>query len=179
MVLTSAVKDAAGKYELIVPYPSHFLTGGSSLLIKHPTTRRLTSFYTASDGFLHEGSPTGPRLPQFGSRGEVDRDITLNPILVNFAAAIRLSYLDRQTPGWRESLDAEAKRILDEVENLHRAVIWEPGQVLEQSSETPAQPSSPSLGAQQKNLPTMSWEDAMKLMHTGTSSSSLLRPTIF
>ena len=171
------------------------------MVIKHPTTDRLTNFYPSSDGFLregpiHEGSPTGPRLPAFSSRG--DRNVPLNPIFVNDAAAIRLRRLDRRRPGWRETLDEEAQKILVEVETLRKAVIWEPArgsleqistsgdlpleapdsqssvhyhQPLPPASGEPAQFSSRPPGGPKGSIPTMSWRDAEKLIHTGNFPS--------
>ncbi|KAF9643409.1 hypothetical protein BDM02DRAFT_3132452 [Thelephora ganbajun] len=64
-------ENAVGEYELIILHPSHFLIGDFYVAIKHPTTKLLIPFYTSSDGFLHKGSPTGPRLPPFSSRAVV------------------------------------------------------------------------------------------------------------
>jgi len=196
MALTSVAKGTPGKYELIILHPSRILTGGFPVVIKHPATGHLTTFYTSSDGFfhegpLHEGSPTGPRLPAFGSRG--GREVTLNPILVNHAAVIRLRRLERQLPEWRATLDEEAQKILTEVERLHEAVLWKPGQDFEQLINSvklplqaldlhssahchqppppapgePAQPSPRPPGEPKGGFPTMSWEDAEKLIHHG------------
>jgi len=110
---------------MLSPY---FLPDGSHLEVKHPTTGRFTHFYNSGDGLLHEGSPAGPPLPSFSSRGDVDRDVPLNPILVNFAAYVRLRRLDRLSPGWKKRLHPEAQVILAAVEDLHAAVVWEPKQ---------------------------------------------------
>ena len=199
MALTSTTKGTSGKYELIILHPSRILIDGFSVVIRHPTTGHPTAFYP-SDGFLregplHEGSPTGPRLPAFSSRGS--REVALNPILVNHAAAIRLRRLDRQLPEWRATLHEEAQKILTEVERLREAILWKPGrdperfstsgklplQALDLQSPThshqppppasgeSAQSSSHPLGAPQGALPTMDWEDAEKLIHTGNFPS--------
>ena len=208
IVLTSAVKAARGQYELIVLLPAQFLVQGQPILIKHPTTGIFGLFYANEDGFLHEGSPTGPRLPAFGSRGNADRDVLLNPILVNFAAHIRLRRFERQNPRWRASLNPEAQEILNHVEQLHEAVtkkivpspkqssvsVKTPSQAPSRQSPAyghqplplapgkpapsePAQPGSPSPG--QGYTQITSWEDALKLIHTGNFLPRLLGPTIF
>lgn len=153
--LTGSVKDTVDRYELVVLSP-HFLTGGSALVVKHPSTGRFTNFYYSEDGFLHEGSPAGPRLPPFSSRGGVDRNIPLNPILVNFAAHIRTRRLDRRSREWRKHLHPEAQEIIGAVEDLHAAVVWEP-----------EQPKPPHFVAQKRDLPTMRQVDTEELMHTG------------
>jgi len=198
MALTSATKDTPGKYELIILHPKRILPGGFSVVIKHPTTNHLVTFYPSSDGFLHEGplddrgTPTGPRLPAFSSRG--DRMVKLNPILVNDAAAIRLRRLDRLIPGWRENLHKEAQGILREVHRLREAVLWRPGRSSSRRISTsgslpldvpdlqsPAQHHQPPpltsaessrsslrpFGEALGGFPTMDWEDAEKLIHTG------------
>ena len=165
--MTGAVEDTANEYELIVLHPS-FLPGGFPLMVKHPTTGCLTNFYNSTDGFLHEGNPAGPRLPPFKSRGDVDRDIPLNPILVNFAAHIRLKRLDRLDSEWKGHLHPEAREILAAVEGLHAAVIWEPGQ-----------PNQPPVMAQKRVLPTMCSADAKELIHTGNFPPYLLDSTTF
>lgn len=165
--LTSAVKGTINEYELIVLIP-HFLPGGMFLTVKHPTTGRLVDFYNSEDGFLHEGSPAGPRLPPFSSRGDVDRDIPLNPILVNFAAHIRLGRIDRLGRGWKERLHPEAQEILTAVEDLHAAVVWEP-----------EKPDPPSFVAQRSVSPTTRRADVEGLMHIGNFPSLLLGPTAF
>ena len=101
---------------------------GSSVEIKHPITQEFKRFFIPqkSLGFLREGSPTGPRLPPFSSRGDVDQKVPLNPILVNFAAMVRLSRLIHQSPEWESGLDAEVLSILGEAIRLHKAVIWAP-----------------------------------------------------
>jgi len=121
------VKDADGKYELIILHPPHLPIDDHPPAIKHPTTQQFTLFYKSEDGFLHEGSSTGPRLPPFGSGGISDRSVTLNPIPVNFAAAIRLRRLDRQKPEWRKPLHPEANLILQGVSELYGAVYRKPG----------------------------------------------------
>lgn len=121
------MKDISGKYGLIVLHPSHFLMGGAPVVIKHPVTKEFTEFFVQDNpGFLRQGSPTGPRLPAFSSRGDVDRDIPLNPILVNFAAMIWLRRLVRQNPRWGSGLDTEAINILRAAVALHNAIIWNP-----------------------------------------------------
>ena len=183
MVLTSAAKDVRGEYELIILHPAHFLTGGHPMLIKHPTTGLFALFYRNEDGFLHEGCSFGPRLPTFSSRGNVNREVPLNPVLVNFAAYIRMRRLDRQCPGWRGMLHPDAQKVLDGVEKLHRAVTMKPGRDSERSSasvETPSQvpapgepnqPGSPS--PEEGHTRITEWEDAYKLimMHTGNFRS--------
>jgi hypothetical protein len=167
-MFTSAAKGTTGKYELIILHSPHFLVGGFPIAIKHPTTGHPALFYTSSDGFLHEGSSTGPRLPPFSSRGDIDRDIPLNPILVNFAAELRLRRLDRQSPGWRENLHSDAQKVLASVKLLRKAVTfnWDPS-------------SPPDLGPGPGYLPTMHWEDAQKLFHAGRFLLCLLGPTAF
>jgi len=171
--LTSVTKYATGKYELIVLLPSQFSSDGFPVMIKHPITQCPTAFYTSSDGFLHEGSPTGPRLPAFSSRGDVGRDVTLNPILVNLAAAIRLRWLDQQIPGWRNTLHVEALEVLTEVEELYTAVVFVPWKLPPTSIKSSLQSSG--TGVQ----PTMRREDAEKLMHIGDFSLCLLGPATF
>jgi hypothetical protein len=154
--LISAAKATIGKYELIILHPPHFFVGGFPIAIKHPTTGHPALFYTSSDGFLHEGSSTGPRLPPFSSRGDIDRDIPLNPILVNFAAELRVRRLDRQVPGWRDNFHSDAQKVLANVKFLHRAVIFN-----RDRSNPPDLRPGPGC------LPTMRWEDAQKLFHAG------------
>ena len=105
-----------------------FLHGGHFLSIKNPATGLVTGFHNAGnvDGFLHEGGPTGPPLRRLRSRGNIGREVTLNPILVNLLAHVRMRRLDRGMPGWRAALHQDAKDILTEIGNLHEAVIWTP-----------------------------------------------------
>jgi len=122
------VKDIDGKYELIILHPSHFLMGGAPVMIKHPVTQEFTEFFIQDNsGFLHQGSPTGPRLPAFSSRGDIDRKIPLNSILVNFAAMVRLRRLVCQNLQWGSGLDREAVHILQAAVALHKLVTWNPG----------------------------------------------------
>ena len=101
---------------------------GTSVQIKHPVTQELTYFFAPLDnsGFLRQGGPTGPRLPAFSSRGDTDRGVPLNSILVNFVAMVRLRRLVRQDPQWGSELDAKAVSILKAAVQLHKAVIWDP-----------------------------------------------------
>ena len=96
--------------------------------IKHPVTQQFTHLFIPEHnlGFLREGSPSGPRLPAFSSRGEVAREIPLNPILVNFAAMIRLRRLLHKDDRWGSHLSGEARSILKAVVDLHEAVTWDP-----------------------------------------------------
>ena len=126
------------------------------------------SFTPPVTGFCTKGSPTGPRLPPFSSRGGVGRDIPLNSILVNFAAQLRLRRLDRQSPGWRGKLHPDAQVILARVKSPHKAVTFGRDR-----------PASPDLRPGPRVLPTMRWEDAQKLMHTGNLLFRLLGPTVF
>lgn len=122
------MKDISGKYELIILHPSHFLMGGASVEIKHPVTQEFAKFFVSQNnsGFLHEGSPTGPRLPPFSSRGDIDPEVPLNPILVNFAAMVRLRRLIRQNLQWGRGLDQVAVTILQAAVMLHKVVTWNP-----------------------------------------------------
>ena len=126
--LTTVMKDTEGKYELVVIHPSHFLIDNFPLVIKHPLTKQFKPFYAneRGDGTLREGSPTGPILPPFYSRGKIHREIPLNPILVNWAAMIRFRRLIRQNPMWGSALHPSAVRVLRGVVELHAAVLWDP-----------------------------------------------------
>lgn len=121
-------KGISGKFELILIHPYQFLTHGSFVEIKHPITEALECFVIPqnSSGFLREKSPTGPRLPPFSSRGEVPPKAPLNPILVNFAAAMRLRRLIGKDPAWGSELDETAISILRGVIRLHQTVTWNP-----------------------------------------------------
>ena len=127
MVLTSVVKDTTNEYEFVILNP-HFLLDGRSLMVKHPTTECFTKFCSSEDGFLREGSRTGPLLPPLRSRFMANRNIPLNPILVNFAARARMRRFDCQSPGWRKDLHPGAQKILTAVDKLYAAVIWRPQQ---------------------------------------------------
>ena len=154
--------------------------GNFYVVIKHPTTGHPTPFYTSDDGFLHEGSPTGPCLPPFGSRGFIDREIPLNPILVNFAAKLRLRRLDHQIPGWRTRLHPEAQKVLAGVDKVHEAAIWELEPMLKAYNarkRAPPQAIDPQL-PHQGFFPTMHWEEAQKLIHSGNFLSHILDSTI-
>jgi hypothetical protein len=122
------VKGTKGEYELVVLRPAHFLIDGFPVVIKHPDTQRFTCFYASKnwDGHLREGSPTGLPLPPFCSRGKIDRDIPLNPILVNLAAVTRLRRLIRQDPMWGSTLNPRVIEVLQRVVKLHAAVLWNP-----------------------------------------------------
>ena len=122
------MKGTSGKYELIIPHPSHFLMGGAPVVIKHPVTQEFANFFVSQNnsGFLHEGSPTGPRLPPFSSRGDINRVVPLNPILVNFAAIVQLRRLVRQNLQWGRGLDPIAISTLKSAILLHKAVICNP-----------------------------------------------------
>ena len=86
------MKGLTWKYELIILHPSHLLIGGVPVAIKHPSTHQFVDFFIpqGNSGFLCEGSPAGPHLPALSSQGDTNRLIPLNPILVNFAAMVRL-----------------------------------------------------------------------------------------
>jgi len=118
-----------GEYELVILRPDHFLIGmNAAMLVKHPITQDLKCFYASGskDGHLREGSPTGPPLPPFRSRGMTDPEIPLNPILVNYAAIIRFRRLIRQDPSWGSTLSPRSINVLRNVVELHAAVIWTP-----------------------------------------------------
>ena len=117
-----------GEYELVILRPDHFLIDNAAVLIKHPVTQDLTCYYASEskDGYLREGSPTGLHLPPFRSRGKIDRAIPLNPILVNYAAILRLKRLIRQDPFWAEGLSQLIVMGLREAVKLYEAVIWTP-----------------------------------------------------
>ena len=87
-------------------------------------------FYSSGnkDGHLCEGSPTGPILPPLRSRGTIDRVIPLNPILVNYAAVIRLRRLIRRDSKWKSPLSSHVIKVLRGVAALHEAVNWKPNQ---------------------------------------------------
>jgi len=158
-VLTRTPKDADDKYELIILVTSHFLIGDYPIQIKHPTTGELTFFYNSKDGFLREGSATGPRLPPFSSRGVIERSAPLNPILVNFSADSRLRHIGNQFPEWREELHPEANLILQGVSELHDVVIWEPGLPL--IPLEPPKPVSSDAKAVQRDRPVMTGRQAL------------------
>ena len=126
--LITNAKGTKGEFELVVIRPDHFLIGGFPLVIRHPITNQFACFYTSErqDGLLREGSPTGPRLQPFCSRGNINRDVPLNPILVNFAAVIRLRRVIRQNPSWGSKLDPLVTLLLQRVMLLHEAVLWHP-----------------------------------------------------
>ena len=126
--LTIIAKGTKGGYELVILRPDHFLVGNYPVVIKHPVTQDFARFYPSrhEDGFLHEGSPTGPPLLSFCSRGNIDRDVPLNPSLVNFAAMIRFRRLVRQNPMWGSKLDPYIIKVLWNVVALHAAVYWRP-----------------------------------------------------
>lgn len=137
---------------------------GCPLVVRHPTTDRYTLFYASGDGFLHKGSPTGPPLPPFSSRGPAERIAPLNPILVNFSADIRLRRLDRKIPEWRNGLDPEVILILQGVSDLHKTVNWEPGH--------PVVP----MPAPRPVKPTMTAERFLDLLEEGDFLSCSLGP---
>ena len=124
--LTIIVKGTKGEYELVILRPAYL----SPVDIKHPTTEEFAWFYVSEDedGLLHEGSPTGPPLPQFHSIGEADPIIPLNPILVNFAAMDRLRRRFHEDHVWGSTLGQRATNALQEVIKLHKAVLWNPEQ---------------------------------------------------
>jgi hypothetical protein len=119
-------QGTSGKYELILLHPPHILIGGFPVIIKHSDTGEFTHFYTSKyeDGVLREDSPTGPPLPGFSSRGAVP----LNPILVNFAAAVRIRRLVRKDLAWGSTFNEKVIRILTRVTGLDSAVLWGPPQ---------------------------------------------------
>lgn len=121
------MKGTQGRYELVILRLSHFLIDNFPVAIKHPYTQNLTPFYASKyqDGYLREGSPSGPPLPPFSPRG--DHDIPLNPILVNFAAILRLRRIVRQNPAWdSKTLAGDLANTLQGVVALHAAVPWDP-----------------------------------------------------
>lgn len=122
------MKSTKGEYELVVLHPAHFLIDGFPVVIKHPDTQRFTCFYASKDrdGHMREGSPIGIPLPPFHSRGKIDRDVPLNPILVNFGAITRLRRLIRQDPIWGSMLNPRVIEVLRRVVKLHAAVLWNP-----------------------------------------------------
>ena len=117
-----------GEYELVILRPDHFLIDNTAVLIKHPVTQDFRCFYASGnkDGHLREGSPTGRHLPPLRSRGRIDRAIPLNPILVNYAAILRLKRLIRQDPSWADRLDQSIIANLRDAVKLYEAVIWTP-----------------------------------------------------
>jgi len=124
-MLSAILKGLSGKYKLIVIHPSHFLTHGSSVEIKHPVTQELKCF-SINSSLSREESTTGPHLPAFSSRGKIRRDVPLNPILVNFAAVTRFKRLIHNDPAWGSDLDDHTITTLREVVRLHKAVTWDP-----------------------------------------------------
>jgi hypothetical protein len=119
-------KGIEHKYELFVLHPAHFLARSTPISIIHPTTGVPANFYVSGfpDGFLREGSPTGHKLPSFGSQGV--RETQLNPILVNWAAHIRLRRKIRENTNWGSDFTEPAFRFLQHIIRLHELVIWEP-----------------------------------------------------
>ena len=141
------MKGTNGEYELIVLHPNHFLIDNTAVLIKHPHTQNFTRFYASrfKDGFLHEGSPTGPPLPPFHSRGKIGHIVPLNPILVNYAAILRLRHLIHQNPSWGSTLSQRAIRVLRNIVSLHGAVIWTPDGSQDSQLKTTVLGSKPPL----------------------------------
>ena len=125
-ILTIVSKGVDEEYQLIILHPSYFLVGGCPLVIKHPKTGEFTTFYGSEDGLLHEGSSTGDPLPPFKSRGRSPRAIPLNPILVNFAAVLRLRRLINEDHDFGSAFAAAATDVLKNVIKLHAAVVWDP-----------------------------------------------------
>ena len=120
------MKGTKGEYRLVILRPA-FL---SPLDIKYLDTEEFAWFYVSEDedGLLHEGSPTGPPLPQFHSIGKTDPIIPLNPILVNFAAMDWLRRRICEDRTWGSTLGRLATNALQEVIKLHKAVLWNPEQ---------------------------------------------------
>jgi hypothetical protein len=194
-ILTIIVKDTTGEYELIILRPSHFLIDDFPMVIKHPTTQDFTCFYASAskDGFLRERGPTGPPLSPFRSRG--DREIPLNPILVNFAAVVRLRRLIFENPAWGSELDPHVILVLERVMALHAAVLWDPEESHKEhflfkapqesyhhASTTATQPSSSPFGAIlgiNTGTPTTILERYMDLIEAGSFPSRLLDCTTF
>jgi hypothetical protein len=199
------VKGTSGRYQLVILHPSHFLIDNFPVVIKHPTTGDFTCFYASQykDGLLCEGSPTGDPLPPFRPRG--NRDIPLNPILVNFAAYVRMRRLIRQDPKWGSTLSNSATYVLQSVVTLHAAVLWNPKHSHEEQflvkdpgnqpplhrdprdcpPRTPtaaAQPSSSSPGAIPEintGVPTTVLDRYLELAEAGNLSSRSLDCTAF
>lgn len=171
--MINTVKDADDKYELIILTPSHFLISGCPMVIKHPTTNQVAPFYPSQDCLLHEGSPTGPRLPSLYSRGDIERRAPLNPILVTFAAMVRLRRRERQNARWNRGLNPQADLILQEAERLFDAVTWEPERSAVPLEDPPQLPDHQSASMDDRRnlkasqLPIITWDDVEKLMLQG------------
>ena len=126
MLTIENVKGTNGEFELVVIRPDHFLID-RPVLIRNPVSQDFSHFFlsTFNDGLLNEGSSSGPCLPSLRSRGSADRKIPLNPILVNFAAVLRLRRLIREDPSWGSAMDPAVVYVLKKVVSLHDAVLWD------------------------------------------------------
>jgi hypothetical protein len=194
-ILTIIVKDTTGEYELIILRPSHFLSGGVLYDHREIADQDFTCFYPSAskDGFLREGGPTGHPLSPFRSRG--DREIPLNPILVNFAAVVRLRRLIFENPAWGSELDPHVILVLKRVVALHAAVLWDPEESHKEhflfkapqesyhhASTTAAQSSSSPFGAIlgiNTGAPITILERYMDLIEAGSFPPRLLDCTTF
>lgn len=156
----------------------------------HPITKKYTLFYPSKDrdGFLRKESPTGPPLPPFRSRGEIDRNVPLNPILVNFAAVLRLRHLIRQDPMWGSTLDRHVIDVLQRVVMLHAAVLWDPRSSQEAYFIIEAPRPQPLLlrelpdwppWSDETGTPTTALGRAFALLEEGNFPSCLLDSTPF
>ena len=161
------MKGTKGEYELVILQPAHFLYGGFPVIIKHPITQEFAKFYASkyNDGLLHEGSSTGPPLPPFHSRGEINRSIPLNPILVNLAAMNRFDTVIY--PGWGSTLDQHAITVLQEVVKLYKAVLWDPQNSNQKLFEIPNPQTPPST------LDIGDWPYPSKVPQPSSSSAGL------
>ncbi|KAJ7727381.1 hypothetical protein B0H16DRAFT_1697746 [Mycena metata] len=111
-----------GEFELVVLHPAYFLMDQKPLSVLLSGSRK--DYYSHSDGQLRD--QLGNTLPPFTLRRPRDADEDLNPILMNFAAAIRFRRFARIQPPLAQNLSPHVQQIMDTSLRLHSAIVWTP-----------------------------------------------------
>ncbi|KAJ7938141.1 hypothetical protein B0H13DRAFT_1133909 [Mycena leptocephala] len=109
------------EFQLTVLHPNHFHPHAQQSLLVLGTDGHSKHYKASPDGVLKDEN--GVPLPPFPLPS---RDISarLNPILVNFAAALRFRRLKRMDPALMKDFSAETLAVIDASLELCAAVMW-------------------------------------------------------
>ncbi|KAJ6558079.1 hypothetical protein B0H19DRAFT_128105 [Mycena capillaripes] len=113
--------DLENKFQLTVLHPRHFHPDPEQRLNIRGPDGRLKTYKATLDGVLKDED--GVPLPPF-SLSSRDPLTMLNPLLVNFPAALRFRRLSRMGPSYSASFSADTRALIDASLKLHAALTW-------------------------------------------------------
>ncbi|KAJ7840757.1 hypothetical protein B0H13DRAFT_2100344 [Mycena leptocephala] len=111
------------EFQLTLLHPNHFHSHAQQSLLVLGTDGHSKQYKASPDGVLKDENDVP--LPPFPlpSRNVLTK---LNPILVNFAAALRFRRLKRMDPALMQDFSTETLAVIDASLQLYAAVMWTP-----------------------------------------------------